>query len=125
MNIIDLTNLPKRPVTTTDFSNYENMDFQEYQELARRTANPLKDEKLELCNWGLGLAGEAGEVVELIKKHAFHGKTLNVEDITLELGDVLYYLAQVAHVVGVDLQTVAERNIEKLAKRYPNGFEIK
>ena len=111
MNIIDLTSL------------HTDMDFQEYQELARRTANPLKDEKLELCNWGLGLAGEAGEVVELIKKNAFHGKPLSIQDLTKELGDVLWYVSNVAAAVGIDLQEVAEKNIEKLAARYPQGFK--
>lgn len=70
----------------------------------------------------LGLAGEAGEVVDLIKKHRFHGHDLDREALVGELGDVLHYLAAEARCHGIKLEEVARHNIAKLAKRYPNGF---
>lgn len=78
---------------------------------------------LELA--GMGLPGEAGEFTEIVKKLIFHGHdfTSDVRDrLVLELGDVLWYLAYAANALGVDLEYVADMNINKLAKRYPDGF---
>lgn len=97
------------------------MNFDEYQELAARTANRKLDEK-RLAVSGLGLSGEAGEVVELIKKHIGHGHVLNTEAVAKELGDVLWYVADICTAVGIDMADVAEANIAKLRARYPEGF---
>jgi len=94
----------------------------EYQRAAMRTANtnmPLGD---RLANAGLGLAGEAGEAGGAIKKHLYHGHKLDKSALTEEMGDVLWYLAEVADALGVSLQQVAEANIAKLRTRYPDGF---
>lgn len=72
---------------------------------------------------GLGIAGEAGEVADLIKKHLGHGHKLDREKLTAELGDVLWYVATLAYVLNVPLSRVADLNIIKLAKRYPAGFD--
>lgn len=104
------------------------MKLNEYQELAARTMATrgpdfnMRD-GLALC--GLGLAGESGEVVELLKKHLFHGHQLDKEKVTKELGDVLWYLSQCARILDVTLEEVARKNIEKLAARYPAGFTEK
>lgn len=98
------------------------MNLNEYQELSARTAHPHKN---ELSNYGLGLAGESGEVVELIKKSQFHGHNIHAEEITKELGDVLWYLSQIARLAGIPLDDVAKQNIKKLQKRYPEGFNQK
>lgn len=97
------------------------MNFNEYQELASRTANPFED-LYELANYGLGLTGESGEVADIIKKAVFHGHDIPVKDLKKELGDVLWYLSQLARVNGLSLENIAIENIEKLKKRYPNGF---
>jgi len=76
----------------------------------------------ELLNGALGLTGEAGEVADLIKKEIFHGHKFKVEDLIKELGDVCWYLALTCHSIGVSLEYVMEQNIEKLKKRYPEGF---
>lgn len=94
-----------------------------YQEAAGRTRNNLLVPALELSNYGLGLGGEAGEVQEIIKKHIGHGHPINQEDLTKELGDVLWYLANIAAMHDIKLSTVAARNIEKLKARYPEGFD--
>jgi NTP pyrophosphatase (non-canonical NTP hydrolase) len=70
----------------------------------------------------LGLAGEAGEYVELIKKWAYHSNPLDPEKAAKELGDVLWYVAVAAHTIGFDLSDIAARNVAKLRERYPEGF---
>ena len=98
------------------------MNFKEYQELSSRTANNHLSKDDAMCNWVMGLCGEAGELTELVKKKVFHYKTLNLDDYKKELGDVLWYLSQCASIVGLDLEEVAIENIEKLKARYPSGF---
>ena len=70
-----------------------------------------------------GLTGEAGEVAELIKKHLYHATPLDQDALVKELGDCLWYVAAFANVLGLSLDDVAERNIEKLRRRYPEGFD--
>ena len=98
------------------------MDFDSYQEDAARTINAQDGETGELTNAALGLAGETGEVVELVKKHVFHGKALDDDRLAEEIGDVLWYVAAVCSARGIRLQDVAEANIAKLRARYPGGF---
>lgn len=95
------------------------MKLNEYQEISTRTANK---HDYELANYGLGIAGEAGEVAELVKKAVFHGHDIPKEKIKKELGDVLWYLSNIARLAGMTLEEVATANIEKLMERYPNGF---
>lgn len=95
------------------------MNLNEYQELAARTAN---SHEYELANYGLGIAGEAGEVADLIKKAVFHGHDIPKDEVKKELGDVLWYLSRIASLAGLTLDEVATGNIDKLMKRYPEGF---
>lgn len=90
----------------------------EYQTEAMRSA----PQEQQLVTFALGIAGESGEIVDLIKKHIGHGHPLDVEKLKRELGDVLWYVAGLAHLHGIALSDVAQTNIEKLEKRYPNGF---
>ena len=94
------------------------MDMNEYQKLAART-----DNHNALAYYALGLTGEAGEVADLVKKYKWHGHGFDTQRIVAELGDVLWYVATFAAALGVDLDTVAAINIEKLRQRYPNGFD--
>lgn len=71
---------------------------------------------------GFGLAGEAGEVVELIKKGIFHRHGLDREKVKKELGDCLWYIAAICTKLDLDLTEVMEDNIAKLKLRYPDGF---
>lgn len=77
------------------------------------------EQTLDMCALGLG---EAGEVQNLIKKHLYHGHDLDIAKVLDELGDVLWYIAVMAEVLGFDLSYVAELNVNKLKKRYPKGF---
>lgn len=98
------------------------MNFNEYQKAALRTANKLDNVKL-LVNAALGICGEGGEVADMVKKWAFQGHELNVSHVAKELGDVLWYLAICAHAISIDFEEIAQTNIDKLKKRYPEGFE--
>ena len=98
------------------------MNFDDYQSLAGRTSPAGRVALDRLTNGGLGLAGEAGEVVELVKKHRYHGHELDAAAMTKELGDVLWYVAELCTASGLSMGEVAGQNIEKLRRRYPAGF---
>ena len=98
------------------------MTFEEYQKLTRKTRNIELTYREQFINGALGLNGEAGEVADLIKKTYFQGHEFCDEKIAQELGDVMWYVALIADCLGMTLEEVAEKNIEKLKKRYPNGF---
>lgn len=97
------------------------MTFEEYQQAATRTsrANPRRE---RLLVQSLGLNVEAGEVGEIINKWAWHGKPLDREAMAKELGDVLWYVTDLADAFQLTLEEIAEKNIQKLLKRYPDGF---
>jgi NTP pyrophosphatase (non-canonical NTP hydrolase) len=100
------------------------MDWNEYQNWVRtKMARDLPSD-VALAVWALGLTGESGEVADLIKKYLGHGHSLDRDKLVKELGDVLYYLVAVADNQCIDLQEVMEKNVEKLNKRYPNGFSM-
>jgi NTP pyrophosphatase (non-canonical NTP hydrolase) len=100
------------------------MKINEYQKLAMTTLNKDLNGNDILINGVMGLCGEAGEVIDLVKKHLHQGHSLNKDQLVKELGDVAWYLAEIAYAINVDLETVLSLNIEKLKKRFPNGFEI-
>ncbi|MDR0324901.1 MAG: nucleoside triphosphate pyrophosphohydrolase family protein [Oscillospiraceae bacterium] len=97
------------------------MDFNEYQSLALRTAANTSEDRL-LLNGVMGLCGEAGECIDVVKKHLFQGHELNRDKLIDEAGDCLWYLASIASGLGVGLGEIAAGNVEKLRKRYPDGF---
>ena len=98
------------------------MTINEYQKLAMTTLNPDLDKKDVLINGVMGLCGESGEVIDIVKKHLAQGHELDREKIIKELGDVAWYMAEIATVLDVELEDVLVQNIEKLKKRYPEGF---
>lgn len=100
----------------------ERMTANEYQRKAMRTAKCENEADL-LVEGVMGLNGEAGECIDLVKKHLFQGKSLDKEHLAKELGDVAWYLAVTAQALGYDLETIFKMNIAKLEARYPNGFE--
>jgi NTP pyrophosphatase (non-canonical NTP hydrolase) len=101
------------------------MDFNEYQKLAIRT-NLRKDDKFkEIIQQVLGLADEAGEVQSIFKKwirdQDADFDALDITNVKKEMGDVLWYIAVIAHDLGIPLQDLAEANIEKLSSRLERG----
>lgn len=99
------------------------MTANEYQSRAMRTLNPALNERDVLINGVMGLCGEAGEAIDLVKKHLAQGHPLEKERLAKELGDIAWYLAETATAIGYDLDTVLLMNLDKLQARYADGFE--
>ncbi len=101
----------------------ENLTLNEYAELAQRTSG-TKDKAFEdrIITVALGLTGEAGEVADLVKKMTAHGHAWDKDKLADELGDVLWYLAEAASTLEMSLGEIAQLNVDKLKKRYPDGF---
>lgn len=100
------------------------MTIQEYQQLAMRTLNPQLDKRDMLLNSVMGLCGESGEAIDLVKKHMMHGHEFDREKFAAELGDIAWYLAEAAQAIGMPLEEVLRMNIDKLNARYPEGFSV-
>lgn len=123
------------------------MKAKEYQNLAMRTNDGKGTDRLEewireetgaeykgdvmieneidaggLLNGCLGLSGEAGELNDLVKKWIFHKKPLDREHMKKEIGDVCWYIADICHSMGFNLDEIFQMNIDKLKARYPEGF---
>ena len=92
------------------------MEFNDYQKLANRT---LYGNEQVLTNLALGLASESGEVVDIVKKYAFQGHELDEKMMSKKIGDVLWYLSQIAEWNNLDFDKVARENIVQLKQRYP------
>lgn len=98
------------------------MTLNDYQRLAMSTLNPALNKKDVLINGVMGLCGEAGEAIDIVKKHLAQGHQLDREALIKELGDVAWYLAETAYALDVPLEEVCQRNTDKLRARYPEGF---
>lgn len=94
------------------------MEFNDYQRAANRT---LFGSEQVLTNCALGLSSETGQVVDLVKNYTFHGKKLDKSKLTKEMGDVLWYLSQVAQWADISFDDVAKQNIDRLNERYPSA----
>lgn len=101
------------------------MEVNKYQEEAMRTLNPELNKKDVLINSVMGLCGEAGEAIDIVKKWLAQGHELDKERLTKELGDIAWYLAEAATALDISLEQIFQANIDKLRKRYPDGFEVK
>ena len=99
------------------------MTVNEYQKLAMTTLNPALSKKDVLINGVMGLCGESGEAIDIVKKHLAQGHPLDREKLIKELGDIAWYLAETATALDVTLEEVLHGNIEKLRRRYPEGFD--
>ncbi len=99
------------------------MTINEYQKQAMTTLNPQLDKKDVLINGVMGLCGESGEAIDIVKKWLAQGHELDRDKLVKELGDIAWYLAETAYALGVPLEDVLQGNIDKLKKRYPEGFD--
>ena len=98
------------------------MTVNEYQRLAMTTLNPALDRKEVLINSVMGLCGESGEAIDIVKKWLAQGHELDKARLAKELGDVAWYLAEAATALDIPLEEILQGNLEKLKKRYPEGF---
>lgn len=99
------------------------MQANEYQKAAMATLNPALDKKNVLINSVMGLCGESGEAIDIVKKWLMQEHELDKEHLVRELGDVAWYLAEAATALDVPLETVFQGNLDKLRQRFPNGFD--
>ena len=99
------------------------MTINEYQKLAMTTLNPALDKKDVLINGVMGLCGESGEAIDIVKKWLAQGHELDKKKLAKELGDIAWYLAETAYALDIPLEDILQANIDKLKKRYPEGFD--
>lgn len=109
-------------------TNSTDLTINGYQEAAMRTAQPdmhlqINRKKALLLNGLMGLNGEAGEALDIMKKHLCQGHDLDLDHIAKELGDVAWYLAISAEAIGYSLEDILQMNVDKLQARYPDGFD--
>ena len=97
-----------------------NMEYPHRQNFVRKEDTIYIGGVLNGC---LGLSGESGETLDMIKKFVFHEKELDEEHLKKELGDVMWYVAMICESVGFDLDDVMQTNVDKLKARYPEGFD--
>jgi NTP pyrophosphatase (non-canonical NTP hydrolase) len=98
------------------------MTLDEYQAAATRTTNAKLSEKELLLDAAAGLAEESGEILGLVRKHAYQSHALQRDELQAELGDALWCLSMTAKIAGFTLEEVAAANVAKLRARYPAGY---
>ncbi len=98
------------------------MTINEYQQRAMATLNPNLKDRDVLINSVMGLCGESGEAIDIVKKWLAQGHLLDKAHLASELGDVAWYLAEAATALGLDLEDILQANLDKLERRYPEGF---
>lgn len=98
------------------------MTLNDYQAAAARTINPRLGDTERMLDAAAGLAEEAGEILGVIRKHAYQARALDRDGLREELGDALWCLATTARSAGLDLEEVAAANVAKLRRRFPAGY---
>ena len=101
------------------------MTFDEYQKMALTTNLSKQDQLQELMQQVLGLGDEAGEVQAIFKKWIRDNNAdielLDTQNVAKELGDILWYIAVIAHDLGISFDDIAAMNVEKLRSRKERG----
>ena len=106
---------------------HPTMTINEYQSLALRTESRITTDPIpyiRVLEGLMGLNGEAGEAIDIMKKVLFQGHEFDREHMAKELGDIAWYLAVSADAIGYDLETIFQMNVDKLKARYPDGFDF-
>lgn len=101
------------------------MNFKEYKEECMRTATFDGTATEKVCMLCMGIAGEAGEVIDYLKKVRFHGHNFDANILSNEVGDLMWYITVLLNYFHIDIEDVFAANIKKLKKRYPEGFSFK
>lgn len=125
--LLDVKNVNtiSRAVSGARYGNVEDASsiISLYPLLVEKTRRSDLNIEEQMKNASMGLTGEAGEVVDIIKKYAYQGHELEIEELIDELGDVIYYLCWLCILLQIDFSEICFNNMNKLTKRYPNGFE--
>ena len=101
----------------------EDISLRDYQKFCKFTAKKFNNKTEEILTWGLGIAGEAGDVASCIKKTFIHDNNKE-EGIKENIGDCLWYAAMICNYFNWNMQEIINTNIKKLKQRYPQGFTI-
>lgn len=112
--------------TTSEKKEYPTMTINEYQNHALRTESLITTDPvpyIRVLEGLMGLNGEAGEAIDILKKVIFQGHEFDREHLAKELGDIAWYLAIAADALSYDLETILQMNVDKLKTRYPDGFK--
>jgi len=96
--------------------------LEKYAAFCKTTCSPFENKEKEIMTFGLGLCGEAGDAAGCIKKICSH-KDDQLPGLKENLGDVMWYIAEICNFYGWTIEEVIQGNIDKLSKRYPNGFD--
>lgn len=117
--------IPHTDQAITHEKEHSTMTINEYQALALRTESRITTDPvpyIRVLEGLMGLNGEAGEAIDLMKKVLFQGHEFDREHMAKELGDIAWYLAVSADAIGYDLESILQMNVDKLRTRYPDGF---
>lgn len=98
------------------------MKLKDFQELSVRTMNTDLSQEQKISNCLIGIQGETGEIADIFKKHLYQGHDLDLDHVEEEIGDAMFYIVNLATLMGINMEAAIERNFEKLLKRFPNGF---
>jgi NTP pyrophosphatase (non-canonical NTP hydrolase) len=99
------------------------MEIKEYQNKSIRTINKKLTTEQLISNMVFGANGELGEVTDILKKHLYQGHELDIQHLKEEIGDIMFYLVNLASIYEIDFSEVLQINIDKLMERYPDGFD--
>lgn len=98
------------------------MDLNKYHDFVESKCKQGQNFEERITEAALGLAGESGECVDHVKKWQFHNHLLDVDELCKELGDVMFYATMMCNALNISLESVIQKNMDKLNKRYPDGF---
>lgn len=105
------------------------MEAKKYLELSDRTCKHIGEDGItitpmmyDLLHAGLGAAGEAGELLDSIKKSFIYNKPLDIVNAREEIGDIFWYLALACRTLNITFEELMQENIDKLTKRYPEKY---
>ena len=99
------------------------MDIREFQRVSTRTLNKELSKEQQVSNMIFGANGELGEVTDILKKFLFQGHKLDKQHLAEEIGDTLFYIVNLCTIYGLDVEDILQGNVDKLKKRFPQGFE--
>lgn len=100
------------------------MNIRDYQTLSVRTMNKELTKEQQISNMVFGANGELGEVTDILKKYLYQGHRINKQHLAEEIGDTLFYIVNLCTLFNLDIEDILQGNVDKLRKRFPNGFEV-
>lgn len=103
---------------TTQYQQFVNSLVKPGAEIVRQ----LTPHQAHLLHMAVGVSGESGELLDAIKKHCVYQKQINMDNVIEEAGDILFYLTGLLNDLNISLEDCIKVNINKLSKRYPNGY---